>query len=190
MRTDVKRTIILMAAVSFILFCAPIAQCAEFTADVSIDQNGAKHEGTAYVKGTSVRYELMTGAGGKVIIYRADFGAQWTIFPQHGAYDEEWDSDDDDFIVPEINPRLIEIATVESLGTETVGGLACDIHFYRYDDPARGTLTAWRAREIDYPVKIELKTRYRYLMKEYRNIKTGRLDDSLFKLPEGYTMLK
>lgn len=190
MPTGMKRTITLAAVLSFTLVCASLAWCAEFTADVDINQNGALTSGTAYVKGASVRYELMTGAGGKVIIYRADFGAQWTVFPQHEAYDEEWDSDDDDFIVPEINPRLIEIATDELLGSETVGGLACDIHLYRFDDPARGTLTVWRAREIDYPVKIELKTRDYFLTKEYRNIKAGRLDDSLFELPKGYKMFK
>jgi hypothetical protein len=186
-----KRTITLAALLSFTLLCASIAWSAEFTADVDINQNGALTSGTAYVKGANVRYELMTGAGGKVIIYRADFGAQWTIFSSlQGVYDEEWDSDDDDFVVPEINPRLIEIATDESLGTETVGGLSCDIHYYRYDNPARGTLTVWRAREIDYPVKIELKARDYFLNKVYRNIKTGRLDDSLFELPKGYKMLK
>ena len=190
MPTGMTRTIILSAVLSFTLLCASIAWSAEFTAVVDINQNGALTSGTAYVKDGNVRYELMTGAGGQVIIYRADFGAQWTIFPQLEAYDEEWDSDDDDFVVPEINPRLIEIATDESLGTETVGGLSCDIHYYRYDDPARGTLTVWRAREIDYPVKIELKTRDYYLTKEYRNIRTARLDDSLFELPKGYKMLK
>jgi hypothetical protein len=166
------------------------AWCAEFAADVAVDQNGAKYSGTAYVKGGNVRYELMTGAGGKVIIYPAGFGAQWTIFPQQGVYDEEWDGDDDNFIVPEVDPRLIETASDESLGTETIAGFLCDIHFYSYDNPSRGTLTVYRARELDYPIKIELKKGYYYLTKEYRNIRMTRLDDSLFELPKGYSMLK
>jgi hypothetical protein len=191
MPTGMKRTITLAAVLSFTLLCASIARSAEFTADVDINQNGALTSGTAYVKDGNVRYELMTGAGGQVIIYRADFGAQWTIFSsQEGVYDEEWDSDDEDFIMQEVDPRLIGIATDELLGTETVGGLDCDIHYYRYDNPARGTLTVWRARELDYPVKIELKTRDYFLTKEYRNIKTDRLNDSLFELPKGYKMLK
>ena len=190
MRTDIKRTVIVTIAICGLISFAPAAWCAEFIADVAVDQNGEKYSGTAYVKDGNVRYELMTEAGGKVIIYRADFGAQWTIFPPQEVYDEEWDGDDDDFIVPEVDRRLIETASDESLGTETIAGFVCDIHFYRYDDPSRGTLTAYRSRTLDYPIKIELKTSYYYLTKEYRNIRMARLDDSLFELPKGYSMLK
>ncbi len=190
MRTIIKRTVILTIAVCGLISFAPALWCAEFTAAVTVDQNGVKYAGTAYVKGTNVRYELMTGAGGKVIIYRADFGAQWTIFPKEGLYTELWNYRSDDFIMPEVDSRLIETATDESLGTETVAGLACDIRLHRYDDPSLGTLTTYRATVLDYPIKIELLTKNYYLTKEYRNIKRAYLNDSLFEVPKGCTMLK
>jgi hypothetical protein len=190
MRTTIKRTIFLAIAFCGLLSVAPAARCAEFMADVSIDRNGAKYAGTAYVKGTNVRYELTGGMGQEVIIYRADFGAQWTIYPKEGVYTELWNFRSDDFIMPEVDRRLIETATDESLGTETVAGLACDIRLHRYDDPSRGTLTTYRSLALDYPIKIELLTKGHYLTKEYRNIRRALLNDSLFELPKDSTMLK
>lgn len=157
MRTDIKSTVILAIAVCGLMSFATAEWCAEFTADVAIDKDGSKYAGKAYVKDGNVRYELATEAGEEIIIYRADFGAQWTIFPAGEVYDEEWDYDDDDFIVPEANRRLGEVATKEALGAETVAGVVCDVEFYRFVNPSEGTLTVYRARDLDYPVKIELR---------------------------------
>lgn len=190
MYRNVIRSITFVAAVSFILVCAPVARSAEFTAEVTVERNGVKHEGTAYVKGGSVRYEIETASGPEVVIFRADIGAQWRCYPGKGAYTELWDHFSGDFLMPEATPLLRESAGYEMLGTDTVEGLACEIHYYRYDDHARGTLTVWYARGIGYPVRIELKTRYGCLTKEYRNIRTTRIDDWLFELPEGYTMIE
>ncbi len=186
----IKSSFCLAAAFAGALVLCTAAWCAEFTADVAIDQDGSKYAGKAYIKDGNIRYELTTRAGGEIVIYRADFGAQWTIFPAGEVYDEEWDYDDDDFIVPEASRRLGEVATEESLGTEDVLGFTCDVLLYRFHDPSHGTLTVYRARDLDYPVKIELKTDAHRLTKEYRNIKKDSLEDSLFELPEGYSMLK
>jgi len=43
---------------------------------------------------------------------------------------------------------------------------------------------------LDYPIKLEVKRRNYHLTKEYTNIREALLDDWLFKLPAGYTMLK
>ncbi len=190
MVTTVKKYLCLIAALAGGIVLSSAAWCAEFTADVAIDQNGVKYEAKAYVKGTSVRYELTTELGPEIIIYRADFGAQWTIYPEMGVYDELWNYRSDDFIMPEVDRRLIETTSFESLGTKTVAGFECDVHYYRYDDPDQGTLVAYHARTLDYPVRIELNAKRYYLTKEYRNIVTNLLDDSLFKIPPGYSMLK
>ncbi len=186
----IKSSLCFVAAFAGALVLYPAAWCAEFTADVAIDQDGSKYAGKAYIKDGNIRYELTTNASGEIIIYRADFGAQWTIFPAGEVYDEEWDYDDDDFVVPEANRRLGEVAKEESLRAENVLGFACDVLLYRFNDSSEGTLTVYRSRDLDYPVKIELKTNTHRLTKEYRNIKKGSLEDSLFELPEGYGMLK
>ncbi len=186
----IRSAFCLAAALAGGIILTSAAWCAEFTADVAIDKDGLKYAAKAYVKDGNVRYELTTEAGEEIVIYRADFGAQWTIFPAGEVYDEEWDYDDDDFIVPEANRRLGEVATKEALGTETVAGVVCDVEFYRFVNPSQGTLTVYRAINLSYPVKVELKTDTHRLTKEYRNIKRGSLKDSLFELPPDYSMLK
>jgi hypothetical protein len=186
----IKRNILLGLSFGVFIFFSSAVWCAEFTADVALDQNGSKYGGKAYVKDGNVRYELTTEAGKKIIIYRADFGAQWTIFPEGEVYDEEWDYDDDDFIVPEMNRRLGVVATEEPLGTKDVAGVPCDVLLYRFADTSQGTLIVYRSRDLDYPIKIELTRDAYYLTKNYRNIKKDSLEDSLFELPKGYSMLK
>jgi len=116
MRINKKRTITPTAGLFLILLCAPIARPAEFIADVAIDRNGTVSGGTAYIKGTNVRYEL----GPEVVIFRADFGAQWTIYPKKAAYAELWDYLSDEFIMPEATTGIRETESDAILGTETV----------------------------------------------------------------------
>ena len=175
---------------AMLAFLSSMAWGAEFTADVVIDQDGKVYRGVAFIKDTNVRYELTAEAGEEVIIYRGDFGAQWTIFPKEEVYVELWNYFSEDFIVPELTRRLSEIATEEPLGSETVGGLECDVSLFRFHDPAQGTITVYRARELDYPIKIKAENKYSRLTKEYQNIKKDSLKDSLFELPKGLSMLK
>lgn len=166
------------------------AWSAEFTADFVMDKDGKTYNGTAYVKDTNVRYELKTEEGEEVIIRRGDFGAQWTIYPNIGLYYELWNYMSDDYIVIELNHNLNEITTKELIGTQTISGMLCDIYLYRFNDTSLGELTVYYAKELDYPIKTELeKSGYR-LTKEYKNIKTCTLEDSLFELPPDHTMLK
>lgn len=181
---------IMFFAFAIIVLLTSSAWCSEFKADVVIDKSGKSYSGTAYVKDNNIRYELKTEEGGEVIVRRADFGAQWTIYPGNVLYSELWNYINDDFIMPEMIRMLDEIAAKELVGTKKVAGMLCDIYLYKYHERPLKTLTVYRARELDFPIKVELEANGFSLTKEYKNIEAGPIDDSLFTLPPGSTMLK
>lgn len=125
-----------------------------------------------------------------MVIYRGDFGAQWTIYPGSGLYSELWNYLSEDFIFIELIRNLDEIASKENIGTETVNEMLCDVYLYTFHEPLLDKLAVYRAVELDCPIKIELEAKGHRLTKEYSKIKGCALEDSLFTLPPGSTMLK
>jgi len=71
------------------------------------------------------------------------------------------------------------------LRTETVRGYVCDV--YVYDDPkSRSEVTAWVAKRLQFPVRIQMKGGESPMQVDLKNIVLGAgIEDSAFELPAG-----
>jgi hypothetical protein len=49
-----------------------------------------------------------------------------------------------------------------------------------------GTMTQWHSKKLNYPIKVVYHGPQGDMVTEYKNIKEGRVRDSLFKPPKGY----
>ncbi len=71
------------------------------------------------------------------------------------------------------------------LRTETVRGYVCEV--YAYDDPkSRSAVTAWVAKQLQFPVRVEMDGAEGRMQVELKNIVLGAgIEDSAFVLPAG-----
>jgi len=153
------------------------AKAAEFSADMVIVPIGDEPmKGKIFVKGDKVRQETIEEDETQVMIIRPDKKVTWMITPEEKTYMEmpyqstdktfeEWTAD------KEKNAKF--------LGQETVSGIPCK----KYELIEDGEKTSlWISTQFPFPIKIEDSE----MTMEYKNIKLGPLEDSLFELPEGY----
>ena len=65
------------------------------------------------------------------------------------------------------------------LGEETVSGMPCK----KFEVMEDGEKTVfWLSKQFPFPIKVEVSD----VTIEYKNIKSGSLNDSLFEVPAGY----
>jgi len=159
---------------------------AEFTADLIRSSGGDEDMSKVFVKGKLRREELMEdGEVAAISIARLDKGVSWTLMPEERMYMEiplegmKVGAMED---VEELESR----AQMKVLGKETVSGYACEKR--RYDDQTEGSVTVWYSAKLDYPVKIHVMAfgGEEEMTLLYKNIKTGKVSDSMFEIPEGY----
>ncbi len=167
-------------SVSFALLAfLGIAQvrAAEFSADMFIVPKGDEPlKGKIFVKGDKVRQETSEEDETQIMIIRPDKKVTWLLTPEEKTYMEmpyqstdktfeEWTAD------KEKNAKFI--------GEESVSGMPCK----KYEAIEDGEKTSfWISRQFPFPIKVEDAE----VTMEYKNIKLGPLDDSLFELPAGY----
>jgi outer membrane lipoprotein-sorting protein len=65
----------------------------------------------------------------------------------------------------------------------------CDKYQYIYRDTSLGTLTQWVSKQLNVPIKTEYKSASGYMLTEYKNIKEGNVQNSLFDVPGDYMLL-
>ncbi len=153
------------------------AKAAEFSADMVIVPIGDEPmKGKIFVKGDKVRQETTEEDETQVMIIRPDKKLTWMISPEEKTYVEmpyqstdktfeEWTADKE--------------KNAKSLGEETVSGMPCK----KYETVEDGEKTLfWISKQFPFPIKIEDSE----VTMEYKNIKLGPIDDSLFELPAGY----
>ncbi len=153
------------------------AKASEFSADMFIVPKGDEPmQGKIFVKGDKVKQETCGDDETQVMIIRPDRKLTWMLSPEEKTYIEmpyqsadktfeEWTAD------KEKNAKF--------LGEETVSGMPCR----KYEIMEDGEKTSlWIAKQFPFPIKIEDSE----MTLEYKNIKLGPLDDSLFELPAGY----
>jgi hypothetical protein len=172
--------------VIFVLSNASIA--AEFTADLLLKQAGETITGKVYVKGDKIRQEYLQGGEKQVMIFRHDKGITWVLIPAEKIY-MEMSSQEGVAYDPQFDQNIEDKAEIKLLGKETVNGYVCDKYQYIYHDKAMGTLTQWFSKKLDYPIKSEYKAPKSYMFTEYKNIKEGKVDNSLFEVPGDYALM-
>ena len=174
-----------MVSLSFVAALPIAAFSAEFSADLIMTGGGDEETGKVFIKGKLHRMELMAdGKLAAINISRPDKGVNWNLMPGEKMYME--------MPLTEIGYEDIESleskTTMKLLGNETVNGYKCEKRRYESNDKTEGPVIVWFSPKLDYPVKI-LTLAYGGegdMTLEYRNIKTGKVPDSMFEIPKGY----
>ena len=73
------------------------------------------------------------------------------------------------------------------LGKEDVNGYSCDKYVVNRD--GKDVMSFWISPELGFPIKVVNMMGNKMTM-ELKNIKVGDIDDSMFKIPDGYTKME
>jgi outer membrane lipoprotein-sorting protein len=90
---------------------------------------------------------------------------------------------------PQLDQNIKDKAETKFLGKETVNGYVCDKYQYIYHDTSMGTSTQWVSKKFNCVIKSEYKSSAGYMLTEYKNIKEGNVQDSLFEIPGDYALM-
>jgi len=183
-----RLVIVLGIFISWIGFSS-MALAAEFSADLIIDNPQGKFTGKVYVKADKIRQEFLNAGMKQVVILRLDKGVTWSLMPENKMY-MEMAGTGKEATDPEIEKKIKDMADKKSLGKEKIGGYVCEKYQYIYHDKSLGVLTQWFSKQLNYPIKTEHKTSSYHMVTEYKNIKEGGIEDSLFEIPSGYQKMQ
>jgi hypothetical protein len=165
------------ALIAVLMFFGTAYAAVEFSADMVIIPKGEEAmKGKIFVKGEKVRQETMEEDEMQIMIIRPDKKVTWMITPEEKTYMEmPYQSSDKTFeewtAEKEKNAKF--------LGEENVAGMPCKKFEITEDDEKT---VFWLSKQFPFPIKVEDAE----VTMEYKNIKLGSLDDSLFELPAGY----
>lgn len=150
----------------------------DFSADVIVEPKGEEVTvGKVFVKGDKVRQETVIEGESEVTIVRPDKQITWTISPRAKTYTETpYQPEDKGF--EEWNKE--KASRSKLVGEGTISGIPCK----KYEDVQDGErIYYWVSGRLSFPLRVEDPD----FNMEYRNIKEGPVDDSLFEIPAGYT---
>ncbi len=176
-----QRTVIitLTALLLISLGLLPTLQAAEFSADMETKSRGQIVAlGKIFMKGDLSRHEMSQGGQKVTLIHRPDKGVAWTLIPQEKSYLEmAVDPEEEGLMSGDWQRELKKEG--KHLGSETVNGTKCN-KYELVDDGEK--VTYWIAKKEELPVRIVTSE----TEVNYRNIRTGKQPDHLFKVPAGY----
>lgn len=148
-----------------------------FSADMVSVTNGQQVEGKIFIGQGKTRMEMPQG----LVIVRQDKNVSWVFMPADKMYMEQ-----------PIDPKMVsrtqkdmpgEIERV-ALGPEIIGGQNTTKYKVTYQKgPGQETMFQWIG-DSEIPVKMESADGSWSV--QYKNIKMGAPDDSLFEIPGGY----
>ncbi len=181
-----------LLAMLLVLFATGTVAAApvEFSAAITVSDAQKKiSTGKVFIKGEKIRQETTVDDQSSITILRLDKKLSWTLIPAEKQYMEV--ALNFDPAHPASGSKDHEYTTSD-LGTEKVNGYDCRVTQYTYKNPKYGVTVQWVAKSLNYPVRYLTKDSKGHvtLTVDYTNIKTGKLADSLFEVPSGYTELK
>ena len=183
------KLVIVLGIFILLIGFSSMALAAEFSADLIIDNPQGKFTGKVYVKADKIRQEFLKQDMKQVIILRLDKGVTWSLMPENKMY-MEMPGVGKEATDPEIEKKIKDMAEKKSLGKEKINGYVCEKYQYIYHDKSLGILTQWFSKRLNYPIKTEYKAAAYQMLTEYKNIKEGRIADSLFEIPSGYQKMQ
>jgi outer membrane lipoprotein-sorting protein len=183
------KLVIVLGIFILLIGFSSMALAAEFSADLIIDNPQGKFTGKVYVKADKIRQEFLKQDMKQVIILRLDKGVTWSLMPENKMY-MEMPGIGKEASDPEIEKKIKDMAEKKSLGKEKINGYVCEKYQYIYHDKSLGILTQWFSKRLNYPIKTEYKAAAYQMLTEYKNIKEGRIADSLFEIPSGYQKMQ
>lgn len=164
------------------LFLAANAFALEFSADTIMTTKQGKMNGKMYFKENKSRMEMQQGNNEMIMIARIDKKVAWNIMPKQKMYMEiPLDMKDK----PKVDEKVEGELDRKQIGSETIDGHPTKKYLITYQSGKnKEQMHQWLATDISFPVKSSAIDNS--WIQEFRNIKMGRLADSLFELPAGY----
>lgn len=178
-----------LGAIVFLFVLAVFAGqtiAAEFSADMTQTQNEEVKQSKLYVKGT--RYSMFLEESGEQLQIIVDTEKKQTVVVIMSAKEfRVIPSDDMMSVMNDPFQGYIFTASMgeeRAAGTETVNGYECDKFTVNMQDT--DVMSNWVAKKLDFPIKIVAHDD-RGMFTELSNIVEGPVEESKFKIPEGFT---
>lgn len=162
-----------------------IGFAAEFSADMVQTREKALNKGKLYVKGGKIRQEITVGRK-QIVIVRPDKKLVWTLDPATKIYMVVTQKIMRGFDDPAFRAGVKKIGAPKRVVKETVNGYLCEKRRWVTKGTPATTLTEWVSRQLGIVLKSEMKAPWATTVIEYKNIKVGKVPDSLFEIPKGY----
>ena len=178
----------LVPVIAGILILSGIGLAAEFSADMMQSSGKTVNKGKLYVKSGKVRQEITSGMK-QIVIVRPDKKLVWMLDPVAKTYMKVTGKVIRGLDDPGARARIKEIGTAKPISKETVNGYLCEKRQWVTKGVPRTTVTEWVSRQLGFALKTEMKDPSSKKVIEYKNIKVGRISDSLFEIPRGYRSL-
>jgi len=169
--------------VCMLIVFSGISVSAEFSADLIQKTAGMTTKGKVYVKDNKMRMEMETPAGKSINLMDIATGSMQMFQPEQKMYFEMTAPGAG---VVTTDEALAKIAEKKHVGTEKLDGHECDKYEIIYNDRSLGKMTQWFSKELNYPVKILYDGPQGESVVEYKDIRQGKIDSSLFSVPPGY----
>ncbi len=191
-------TILLLIKMEYV-FASP--KQGEFSGDLVITAPGHVVKAKLYIKDPYIyRLEMSEESGGMIFIRPAEArGKIWMLDPAKKQYKIlSW---------PQKHKDPLEAWTDiqydmkgGNTAKETIHGHPCAVSEFKYPGTDKVALKMWYAEDIKYTIKrvadakimMENKSQPKIIKGTFEilNIKTGKLDDTLFEVPAGYVEVK
>jgi len=165
-----------------VLFSSSIAMGLDFSSDIVSTSKAGKVAGKIFVTQDKIRTEM---AGASSIV-RMDKKVAWIIMPGQNMYMEQ-----------PIDPAMVASSASEKmpgeierkmLGSEQVDGRPANKYRITYESNGiRQSILQWSDTATSFPVKVSAEDGSWAM--EYKNLKIGAPDPSLFEIPEGYSKM-
>jgi hypothetical protein len=183
-----QRWLIALITVTVLVAVADLSRAAEFSADTIIDRLGQKQPVKLYIKDRQIRAEMKDAFGQEqILVSRPGKDQTFMLYPQSKGYMAfpatavRLPVDPDEEAVKKIGTRKL-------IGQEDLGGYLCDKYEIIFFNKYRGKMIVWVARRLNYPIQmIQVDgPPSGSLSRKLTNIKEQRIEDSIFRVPQGY----
>jgi outer membrane lipoprotein-sorting protein len=143
-----------------------------------------------WVEGRRSRVEM--SAEGQTMIHLVDFDAM-TMYMYNPAENVAIEMDLSGFeeLATEVSEDILNYNPT-IIGTETLDGKVCLVVAYTYTD-SQGVevkIKQWLWKEHGFPIRMETTREGQTSIMEMKNIEFGDIDDSMFELPDGVTIME
>jgi hypothetical protein len=169
-----------MAAFLF-LFSLVSGLCAfDFSSDVIMQHQGTTaKQGKIFMSGEKIRMDEM------IVITRLDKKIAWVLMPAQKMYIEQPINLNSNIVATKKLPGEIERKLI---GQETIDGRIADKYLVTYKDKnGNKMIHQWICKTTGIPLKIAQIDGNDSM--EFRNLKAGAQDASLFEIPSGYSKM-
>jgi len=166
---------------------------AEFTADIVITGPGENYAFKLYVKDNMYRLKKVKGPMNVPpypSIVNRDTGLTWGLNPQMRQYVEIADIEKTFMMNPLVGWAMTRKSMTEKPGpVETVNGYECETRLYAMPGKSETAAKVWISKKLNHLIRDERFGANENPVLELQNIQEGTVNDSLFKIPAGYSKM-